>query len=86
MHPVSLSTVCSEIGKSPVLEAFLDLKQFVTSEKDSDTDFSSDSLQQPKVEPIEAVPADITLINLYSNYLVKVRYLIMIPTKSSWIN
>lgn len=38
-------------GKPPVLEAFLDLKQLVSSEKDSDTDFSSDSLQQqPKVQ------------------------------------
>ncbi|XP_065920993.1 serine-rich adhesin for platelets-like isoform X2 [Dysidea avara] len=35
-------------GKPPVLEAFLDLKQLMSSEKDSDTDFSSDSLQQPK--------------------------------------
>jgi len=68
MYPFSYSIVCSKIGKPPVLEAFLDLKQFMSSEKDSDTDFSSDSLQQPKVEPVEAVPTDITHINHYSNY------------------
>ena len=56
------------VGKPPVLEAFLDLKQLMSSEKDSDTDFSSDSLQQPKVESIEAILTDITYINLYSNY------------------